>query len=135
MEKNLIYEGVDIKMDYDYRAEMYNDIKNYITLENIDLSKYDSIEEANDELYDILFEESSITGNGPNDYYASQYACESYLCHNFDLVNEACRNFDVSGTVLLEHLKKEDLPEFFDCTIRCYLLGEVLGEVLNGYFS
>lgn len=122
-------------MDYDYRAEMYSDIKDYIATEEIYLSKYEDIEEANEALYDILFEESSITGNGPNDYYASQYACESYLCHNFDLAREACINFCVDAQTLLNHLEKGDLPEYLDCIIRCNLLGEVLWEVLNGYFK
>ena len=108
--KILIYEGVNIKMDYNYYNEMYNDIKDYITLNNINLSKYEDIEKANEELYDILFKESSITGNGSNDYYASQYACESYLCHNFDLAREACINFCVDAQTLLDHLEKGTCP-------------------------
>ena len=122
-------------MDYDYHVEMYNDIKDYIATEGIDLSKYEDIEEANEALYDILFEESSITGNGPNDYYASQYACESYLCHNFDLAREACINFCVDAQTLLSHLEKGDLPEYLDCTIRCDLLGEILYQILWEYFN
>ena len=122
-------------MDYDYCAEMYNDIKEYITFNNIDLSKYEGIDEAVDDLYDTLFEAEEITGNGPDGYYASQYACESYLCHNFDLAREACINFCVDSETLLYHLEKGDLPEYLDCTIRCDLLGGVLNEVVSEYFE
>ena len=122
-------------MTYNYYDAMCTDIEDYLTLNGIKLSNYESYDEAYNELYDDLFEASEVTGNGPNSFYSNKFACEEYLCHNFDLAREACRDFCVDGDTILNHLEKGTLIQYLDCTIRCYIVGEVLSDILNTYFS
>lgn len=122
-------------MEYDYREVMYEDIKeaieNYYDLENV---KKMSREEAEEELYNAFWTDDSVTGNGSGSYFFSRYKAEEAICHNLDLLEEAIRDFGRGGDVL------ESGAEACDVTIRCYLLGQVLSEVLdeleeNGFFE
>ena len=113
----------------DYRAEMKQDILDYID-SNITLEDWEFRTDIEDYLYSELWADDSITGNGGN-YYDTEISCESYLAYNLDLIMEACEEFCVDMKILLQHYHDGDLARFLDCTIRCYLLGEVLYNVLN----
>lgn len=116
-------------MSYNYRQEMKQDILNYIN-SNITLEDWEFRDDIEDYLYNELWAENSITGNGGN-YYNTESYCESYLAYNLDLMMEACEEFCVDMKILLQHYHDENLARYLDCTIRCYLLGEVLYNVLN----
>ena len=118
---------------YDYRAEMREDIEKYIEVEGLKLSNYKTRDDAFDDLYDMMWTEDSITGN--TDWYDSEYNCEEYLCHNSNLAIKACIEFCVNAAMLLKHIENKTLMRYLDCTVRCYLLGEVLGVVLDEYFK
>ena len=118
-------------MKYDYIKEMLEDVKNYIE-ENKDNESYDfnNREELESLLYDDLWIDDSVTGNGSGSYTFSTYQAEENISHNMDLLKEACQEFGSDPFELLEN------PEKADVTIRCYLLGQVismaLDEILNG---
>ena len=98
---------------YNYYEEMKEDVKEY--LQNTEERDFNT-------LYDEMLIDDSITGNGSGSYTFSTYEAEENICHNFDLLKEACEEFCC------------DIPidaEKADVTIRCYLLGQVLGEVLE----
>lgn len=98
---------------YNYYEEMKKDVKEY--LQNTKERDFDN-------LYNEMFVDDSITGNGSGSYTFSTCEAEENLCHNFDLLKEACEEFCC------------DIPEDAekaDVTIRCYLLGQVLDEVLE----
>jgi len=116
---------------YDYRAAMREDIEKYIEVEGLNLTNYKTRDDAFDDLYDIMWTEDSITGN--TDWYDSEYNCEEYLCHNSDLAIEACIEFCIDTAAILKHVKNKTLMRYLDCMVRCYLLGEILGEVLDNY--
>jgi hypothetical protein len=48
-------------MAYNYYDAMRTDIEDYLTLNGIKLSNYESYDEAYNELYDNLFEASEVT--------------------------------------------------------------------------
>lgn len=110
---------------YDYREAMREDIYNYIR-EGIDLSdwcgKRCKLEEA---LYDQLWITDSVTGNASGSYTFSTYRAEEYIAHNWDLLEEALR--ELGGT----ESPIEMGAEWCDVTIRCYLLGDCISEVLD----
>lgn len=112
---------------YDYRQEMLNDINEYIR--NEDRIWHLAIEgklladEIQNALYDELWIEDSVTGNGSGSYTFNSYKAEEMLCHNRDLLGEALEEFGYPK----DHSKLND-SEWCDVTIRCYLLGEILGE-------
>ena len=102
-------------MDYNYYEEIKEDVKEY--LKNTDERDFDV-------LYDDMFVDDSITGNASGSYTFSTWQAEENLCHNLDLLKEALEGFGIN----LNYLES---PEACDVTIRCYLLGQVLQEVLD----
>jgi hypothetical protein len=111
---------------YDYRANVIEDIKNYIEENNITIYT-DTQEEQYQELYDDLFISDSVTGNASGSYTFSTYQAKENLCRNFDLLADALNEFGyTAGNYMFDKG-----AEWCDVTIRCYLLGECLQEVLE----
>lgn len=104
-------------MKYDYFKTMKEDIREY--LENTDERNYDV-------LYDEMFTADSVTGNGSGSYTFNTYEAEENLCHNMDLLKEAIEMFGGNYSNILDQG-----AEACDVIIRCYLLGQVLQEVLE----
>lgn len=114
---------------YDYRESMAEDVRAYIdenygAEEIVEKLAYDR-ETWQDKLYDDMIVEDSITGNASGSYTFDAWQAEEYICHNLDLLGEAIDEFDGKCDLL------RDGAETCDVIIRCYLLGEVLEEVLN----
>ena len=116
-------------MAYNYRKEMATDIKEWID-NNITLDDWEFRGDLEDYLYNELWADNSITGNGGN-YYNTESYCEAYLAYNLDLMMEACEEFCADMKTLLQHYHDGELARYLDCTIRCYLLGEVIYTVLD----
>lgn len=108
-------------MKYDYMENLKGDIKDYIEENKEYLEGKDE-----SELYYIMILEDSITGNASGSYTFNTYEAEENICHNMDLLREAQSEFDYLPT---EYISKG--AEWADVTIRCYLLGQALGEVLD----
>lgn len=113
---------------YDYKSAMRSDI-----LENLDL--YDKVfednacngefcfEEIYQGLYDAFLMDDSVTGNCSGSHTYSSYQAEMNLAGNWDLMSEAFSEFGMTVD--------PDNPEAADVTVRCYLLPEILGDVLK----
>lgn len=102
-------------MKYDYFETIKEDIREY--LKNTDERDFNI-------LYDEMFVDDSITGNGSGSYTFSTWQAEENLNHNLDLLKEALQEFG-------SDLNYMENPEGCDVTIRCYLLGQALQEVLE----
>lgn len=109
-------------MKYDYLENVKADVLEYIK-ENYEKEDYANLDY--DELYDEMFLEDSITGNASGSYYCNTWKAEEAIAHNLDLAKEAYEMFGYDG------VKFEDGAEAIDVTIRCYLLGQALQEVLE----
>lgn len=116
---------------YDYEYVMHKDVKQAVKewLENYP----DALNEVDgdlmalyDNIYDDLWLYDTVTGNDSGSYTFSSYTAAEYLVGNYDLLINALEYFGYEG-LNLEHLN----PEYFDLTIRCYLLGSVLDSVLS----
>ena len=105
---------------YDYRKALYEDIQEYIKENHIDVT----CEDVADTLHDDLWTEDSVTGNASGSYFCNTWAAEEALCHNWDLIGEVVTEFGF-GFI------KKGGAEALDVGIRCYLLGEVIGKVLE----
>lgn len=102
---------------YNYLVEIKNDImKNYET-------DY-LLETSENQLYDEMWTDDSITGNGSGSYTFSTYQAEENIAHNMDLLREAIEEF---GGNFGEALKRG--AEHCDVIIRCYLLGQAISEI------
>lgn len=110
--------------DYNYMEAMTEDIREYIKNE-VTLSDYSDRDELEEHLNETLWIEDSVTGNASGSYTFSTYQAEEYICHNLDLLAEAVKEFGCDENVL------EKGAEWCDVTIRCYLLGQAIAEVLD----
>lgn len=111
---------------YDYREAMTEDVKEWIK-ENIDLTEWTEDREGlEQQLNDDLWTEDSITGNASGSYYCNSYKAEESIAHNWDLLNEALDEFEQNNINVIEKG-----TEWADVTIRCYLLGSVISDVLD----
>lgn len=105
---------------YDYEKNVREDIKEYLQGNEDRLKSM-----TYDEIYDELWTADSVTGNGSGSYTFSRYKAEINLCGNTELLADACEEFCCDASIL------KDGAEACDVTIRCYLLGQYLSEVLD----
>ena len=116
--------------DYNYYEAIEADIRQYIE-DNYTPEELEEMgrEEAEEKLNDEMWTADEVTGNGSGSYTFSTYKAECYICHNLDLLAEAVEEFGGNTDVL------KNGAEACDVTIRCYLLGQVLGTVLDEVFN
>ena len=110
---------------YDYLEAVKNDVKDYINNE-VTLADFSNRDELEEKLNEDLWTCDNVTGNASGSYYCNTWKAEEALSHNWDLLAEALREFGEDGTDVLERG-----AETMDVTIRCYLLGQAIGEVLD----
>ena len=114
---------------YDYYKNVSEDVKQRLN-EWLDFNKinsYSDIDEVINAVYDDFFNDDSITGNGSGSYTFSSWAAEENLCHNMDLLKEA---LDELCGDLNDYI---DSAEACDVTIRCYVLGQVVRDVVTEF--
>lgn len=111
---------------YDYLAAVTEDVKNVV------LSDYNWKEELREDrdefeqkLMDELWINDSVTGNASGSYTFNTWQAEENLCHNLDLLREALNEFGCGLSDI------SNGAEYCDVTIRCYLLGQAISEVLD----
>ena len=110
--------------NYNYLENIKADVKEYIDNE-INLKDFSDREELEEKLNDTLWTEDSVTGNASGSYYCNSWKAEEALAHNWDLLAEVMKEFGCEVDLL------EKGAEWADVTIRCYLLGQAIGEVLD----
>ena len=116
-------------MAYNYLEELKSDVKNYINEVASDYMDCEDMDELRDSLYDNLWNEDSVTGNGSGSYTFNREKAKEYVSDNMDLMVEAYKDLD-SIESLVDDLEALDF-ETIDVTIRCYLLSQALDEVLE----
>lgn len=103
---------------YNYLEAVTADVLNYINENSITVTT-ENREEVEQQLNDDLFVNDSVTGNASGSYTFSAWQAEENLCHNMELLAEACEEFGSDGA------------EACDVTIRCYLLGQAIAAALD----
>lgn len=110
---------------YDYYEAVCEDVRNYISENEIKVNSSNR-EEVEEQLNDDLWCNDNVTGNASGSYTFNTWQAEENLCHNLDLLGEALAEFGCGSDYLAEHG-----AEACDVTIRCYLLGQAISEVLD----
>ena len=110
---------------YDYLSAVKEDVREYISDNDIVVNE-DNRDEVEQMLNDECFICDSVTGNASGSYTFNAWKAEEYLCHNLDLLGEALEEFGCEPNYITEKG-----VEACDVTIRCYLLGQAISEVLS----
>lgn len=115
---------------YNYKEEMRSDILNYFACGDGDwlIEKSNSLEDFKEKCYDEFFVNDDITGNASGSYTFNNMKAKEYVENNTDELKEALAMFCVEAETVGEHFLNDDY-EYFDVTIRCYLLSEVLSSM------
>ena len=109
---------------YNYFEAVKNAVLDYINENEIKVTTSNKDELA-EQLHDDLWANDSVTGNGSGSYFFHTWKAEEALCHNLDLLGEACEEFGSTADLL------KDGAEACDVTIRCYLLPQAISEALD----
>ena len=113
---------------YDYLEAMKNDIREYLednyTSEEL-AEALEDVAEFESTLCDDLWIVDSVTGNASGSYFFNTWRAEEAIFHNLDLLGEAMREFCCDVDALSKG------AEWCDVTIRCYLLGQAVADVLE----
>lgn len=109
---------------YNYFEAVKNAVLDYINENEIKVTTSNKDELA-EQLHDDLWANDSVTGNGSGSYFFNTWKAEEALCHNLDLLGEACEEFGSTADLL------KDGAEVCDVTIRCYLLPQAISEALD----
>ena len=116
-------------MAYNYIEAMKEDIRNYIN-DNIDLSDFQDRDDLSENLNDDLWIDDSVTGNASGSYTFNSYRAKEYVMDGMDELLNAINDFCIDAKEVGEKFLNEEW-EYFDVTIRCYLLGQAIEEVLD----
>ena len=110
---------------YDYFEAVKADVLGYIE-DEISLPEWRGRrEELEEHLNDVLWACDCVTGNASGSYWCSAWRAEEALSHNLGLLADALAEFGQDGIDVLRH------AEAMDVTIRCYILGHAISEVLD----
>lgn len=120
-------------MAYDYTEAMKQDIRDYIEDNDIELAGRDR-DEVYNTLNDELWTADSVTGNASGSYTFNTAQAREYVEANIPLCMQALTEFGTEPKVIMEKFT-EGAWEWLDVTIRCYLLGSVLGTVLEDIYD
>lgn len=112
-------------MAYDYREAVKDDVLEYIN-DEINFEDFDTLEELEEYLNEVLFTEDSVTGNASGSYTFGTYEAEENICHNMDLLQEALSEFGDTEALVMDFD-----AEKVDVIIRCYLLSECIAAALE----
>lgn len=119
---------------YDYRNAVKEDIKNAL-YEGLFKEAEEFAEGDEEVLYEYIEEkcwvDDAVTGNASGSYYCNAWKAEEALCHNIDLLVEVAEQFGIpSGNDY-----RKFSPEYWDVSIRCYLLGSCIRDAVDEYLE
>ena len=120
-------------MKYNYCEAIRNDILNYIKenyttqeqLENLE-DRDEWEEKLNDEIWIV----DSVTGNTSGSYTFNRCQAKEYVLEWLDVLKDALEEFGTPSEKVVENFFNEEW-EYFDVTIRCYLLRGAINKALD----
>lgn len=114
---------------YNYLEAMKEDVKERIS-ENCNSSEYANRDEYEEALYDDLWVCDSVTGNASGSYTFNSWKAKEYVIDNIDLLREMCLEFGIGDAEIGKRFRMQEW-EWFDVSIRCYLLGRAISDALD----
>lgn len=122
-------------MMYNYSEAIKDDIRNYLDndfdWDTVRENEMDA-DELKEQLNDDLWINDSVTGNASGSYTFNSYKAGEYVKENIDLCREMVNEFCIDADTVAEKFLDEAW-EYFDVSIRCYLLNQCIDEVVDEY--
>lgn len=116
--------------NYDYYAAMRQDVRNAID-EGYSLDEWRGRrDELEEKLNEDLWIDDGVTGNASGSYYCNSYKAMQAVMDNMELLQEALDEFGADYADIGRRFMAGDW-EYFDVSIRCYLLSSVVADVLD----
>lgn len=115
-------------MKYNYIEALKNDIRQYME-DNESYLNYTDKEDLEEQLNDLLWTADSVTGNASGSYTFNRAEAKEYVMDNMPLAVDAFREFDQIEK-FADYIADENY-EAIDVIIRCFLLGQVIADVLE----
>ena len=122
---------------YDYYTAVTNDviddIRESIAGGYLNTREYADRDDLREKLYDDLWTADNVTGNGSGSYTFNSARAAEYVTDNTDLLREALHEFGYYREDLIDLIDKflDGEWEYFDVTIRCYVLGSAIEDALD----
>ena len=116
---------------YNYLENVTADAKQAI-LENLNYWKFSDREDLEEISNDNLWVDDSVTGNASGSYTFNRESAKEYVTRSddgMDTLRDAVREFDCEREAFSAFL--EENWEYFDVTIRCYLLGQAISAAID----
>lgn len=123
-------------MAYNYLDAVKDDVRQYIEDEIPTLEGY-AREDLEQDLNDILWDNDSVTGNGSGSYTFDREKAKEYLFDSTDgesYLADALDDYGIDAAEVGRRFMSQDY-EWFDVTIRCYVLGQAISEVLDELYE
>lgn len=123
-------------MAYNYLDAVKDDVRQAIE-DNYDIADYSDRDEFESTLNDDLWVDDSVTGNGSGSYTFDREQAKEYLFDSTDgedWLVEALEEYGTPAEEVGKHFMSQDY-EWFDVTIRCYVLGIAISEVLDELYG
>ena len=117
---------------YNYLEAIKNDNKEHLENEVPDYMELlaDDRDSFEEELNDTLWIDDSITGNASGSYTFNRERAKEYVVDNMDLVADMADCFGIDNKTIGKKFREQNW-KWFDVSIRCYLLGQAITEVLD----
>lgn len=119
-------------MKYDYYVCVEDDVLNYLqdyTIEEIaEMTSDENFDATQEKLYDDLWAEDGITGNGWDGYPMDDDRKAEAVGANLELLADALDEFGCDAECYRKALKDMN---YADATIRCYVLGSAIYSALK----
>lgn len=114
---------------YNYYRAMKEDVKEMINeCEFCGYGELYSVDDLADWIQETAWNDDSVTGNASGSYTFSRVEAKANVLDNMDLLLEMAESFGETAEQIGQHFLNEDW-EYFDVSIRCYILGEVAYSV------
>ena len=119
-------------MKYNYYECVEDDVLNYLqdytTEEIAEMTSDENFDATQEKLYDVLWAEDGITGNGWDGYSMDEDMKAEAVGANLGLLADALDEFGCDAECYRRALKDMN---YADATIRCYVLGSAIHSALK----
>ena len=120
------------KTMYNYLENVINDVMEAIKENYSEFEIAEKLVEDRDgfaeTLNNDLWIDDSVTGNASGSYTFNSFTAADNLVGNEDLVEEVISEFGIDQKTIADHFMAW---EYWDVTIRCYLLGQAIEQALD----